>query len=186
MIPNSFNALRVLIVLALLGSLFLRPVFAEFDEDEGKDRDVKRWQEKLVELPAAPLQENLLPFYVSAATDNDFFVDGTSLTVGSDGVVRYVLVVQTAGGARNVSFEGLRCETRERRVYAFGRLDGTWSRSRNETWQRIRDVPANRHHAALYIDYFCPGGAIVLGADEALDALRRGGHPDNIVGGHAR
>lgn len=173
---NSFNALSLPVAFALLGFLFIQPTFAEVDEDE--DRDTKRWQERAVTLPAAPLPENLLPFYVSAATDNEFFVDGASLTVGSDGVVRYVLVIQTSGGARNVSFEGLRCETRERRVYALGRLDGAWSKSRNESWQRIRDVPANRHHAALFHDYFCPGGAIVLSVDEARDALRRGGHPE--------
>ena len=174
---NGFIALRLLVAIALLGCLFVRPALA--DVDEGEDKDTRRWQERVVDLPAEPLPENLLPFYVSAATDNEFFVDGTSLTVGPDGVVRYVLVVQAAGGARNVSFEGLRCETRERRVYAFGRLDGTWSKSRNENWQRIRDVPANRHHAALFYDYFCPGGAIVAGADEARDALRRGGHPES-------
>jgi len=174
---NGFNALRILTAFVMLGFLFAQPVLAEADEDE--DRGAGRWQEKAVDLPAAPLPENLLPFYVSAATDNEFFVDATSLTVGPDGVVRYVLVVQASGGARNVSFEGLRCETRERRVYAFGRLDGAWSKSRNEGWQRIRDVPANRHHAALFYDYFCPGGIIVADADEARDALRRGGHPES-------
>ena len=172
---NVFFALR-LVAIALLGFFRLPPALAEVGEDE--DRDTKRWQEKAVALPAAPLPENLLPFYVSAATDNEFYVDGVSLTVGSDGVVRYTLVVQAAGGAKNISFEGLRCETRERRIYAIGRLDGTLSKSQNEGWQRVRDVPANRHHAALFYDYFCPGGAIVADADEARDALRRGGHPE--------
>lgn len=174
---SSLNILRYLFALVLLGFVLVPPAFAEDDEDEGSD--VKRWQEKAVELPGVPLPENLLTFYVSAATDNQFFVDGSSLTVGADGVVRYVLVVQSGAGARNVTYEGLRCETRERRIYASGRLDGTWSKSRNDAWQRIRDVPANRHHAALYLDYFCPGATIARSADEARDALRRGGHPDN-------
>jgi len=174
---NSFNALSLLVAFILLGFLLVRPVLAEVDEDE--DRDTRKWQERVVDFPAAPLPENLQSFYVSAATDNEFFVDATSLTVGPDGVVRYVLVIQSAGGVRNVSFEGLRCETRERRVYAFGRPDGTWSKSRNVSWQRVRDVPANRHHAVLFYDYFCPGGAIVSGADEGRDALTRGGHPES-------
>ena len=159
----------------LFGAVFLRPGFAAIDEDE--DREVKSWQELAVELPAAPQSGNLLPFYVSAATSNRFYIDGATLSVGSDGVVRYVLVILSAEGGRNVTFEGMRCDTRERRVYASGRPDGSWSKSRNEDWQRIRDVPANRQYTALYYDYFCPLGTIVRSVDEARDALRRGGHP---------
>ena len=167
-----------LILFLVLGVVLVRPVFAAADqEDDEVERDAKNWREAAVEMPAAPKPANLLPFYVSASTENRFFVDGASVVLGADGVVRYVLVVEAVGGARNVSFEGMRCETRERRVYASGRADGSWSRSRNEDWQRIRDVPANRQHTALYYDYFCPGGSIVRSADEALDALRQGGHP---------
>lgn len=160
---------------AILAALTWRPAVADFEEDFND----KKWQEVVVQLPAAPQQENLLPIYVSAATDNEFFVDGSTLTVTADGVVRYVLVVQTSGGARNVSFEGLRCETRERRIYASGRPDGSWSKSRNNEWRRIRDVAANRYHAALFGDYFCPEGVIVRNVEEARDALRRGRHPES-------
>jgi CNP1-like family len=143
--------------------------------------EVRKWQEAAVEFPAFPRQEDLLTFYVSAATDNRFFVDGSTLSVGGDGVVRYVLVVEAAGGARNVTFEGLRCQTKERRLYASGRVDGTWSRSRNDEWKRLQSLAANRHHAALYFDYFCPEGNIVGSVDEARDALRRGGKADRIM-----
>lgn len=173
--PSYFP--RVLFASALLAGLVMHADAAPPDEDE--DGLAKTWQEIALEMPPPPQAGNLLPFYVSASTENRFFVDGSTLTVGADGVVRFVLVVQAAGGARNVSYEGMRCETRERRVYASGRPDGAWSRSRNEAWQRIRDVPSNRYHATLYFDYFCPGGNIVRDADEARDALRRGGHPAN-------
>lgn len=148
--------------------------WAEFEEDY----ENKRWQELEIQLPAAPRQENLLPFYVSAASSNRFFIDGSTLGVGSDGVVRYVLVVLSAEGGRNVTFEGMRCETRERRIYASGRLDGTWSKARKNEWVRVQEAYANRHHAALFLDYFCPVGVIVRNADEARAALVRGGHRD--------
>jgi len=143
-------------------------------EDE---EETKPWQEIKVQLPAAPRPDVLLPFYVSASTENRFFVDSSSLNVGEDGVVRFVLVVVGSEGARNVTFEGMRCEAKERRMYASGRVDGSWSRSRNNDWVRIRDAVANRHYATLYLDYFCPGGVIVRNAQEAVEALRRGGHP---------
>lgn len=159
--------------------VFALPFFAGFpvahgangaDEEEG----VGKWRESAVEFPAPPLNENLLQFYVSAATDNRFFIDGSTLAVGSDGVVRYVVVIETSGGARNVTFEGLRCATRERRLYASGRADGSWSRSRNDQWSKIQTSAANRYHAALYLDYFCPDDIIVRSAEVARDALRRG------------
>lgn len=160
----------------LLTSLLVSAaVFADFEEDY----ENKQWQEIEVQLPAAPKQETLLPFYVSAATDNRFFVDGATLSVGGDGVVRYVLLVLTPQGARNVTYEGMRCETRERRIYASGRQDGSWSKARKNEWVRILDAWANRQHAALYLEYFCPIGTIVKDAAEARDALIKGVHPDN-------
>lgn len=155
---------------ALVGVAY--PAWADFEEDY----ESKKWQEMEVQLPAAPRQENLLPFYVSAATSNRFFVDGSTLTVGADGVVRYVLVVLSAEGGRNVTYEGMRCEARERRIYASGRLDGTWSKARKNEWVRVQDAYANRYHAALFLDYFCPGGVIVRSSEEARTALINGGH----------
>lgn len=160
----------------LLVTLFVSAhVFADFEEDY----ESKQWQEIEVQLPEAPRQENLLPFYVSAATENRFFVDGSTLSVGKDGVVRYVLLVLAPEGGRNVTFEGMRCETHERRIYASGRRDGSWSKARKNEWVRIQDAYANRHHAALFLEYFCPIGNIVQDAAEARNALKQGGHPDN-------
>ncbi|UCV18383.1 CNP1-like family protein [Ferribacterium limneticum] len=161
--------------LLLAATLVSATAFADFEEDY----ESKQWQEIEVQLPAAPKQETLLPFYVSAATENRFFIDGATLTVGSDGVVRYVLLVLTPQGARNVTYEGMRCETRERRIYASGRLDGSWSKARKNEWVRIQDAYANRQHAALFLEYFCPVGNIVQDAAEARNALIKGVHPDN-------
>lgn len=142
------------------------------------DDDDKQWLEGEVTLPAYPQDADLLEFYVSAATANRFFVDGKSLSIGSDGVVRFSLVVLTSGGATNVSYEGLRCESREVKLYATGRADRTWSASQLAVWKRIENKSVNRHHAALSRDYFCPRGPRILSADEGRNALRRGKHPD--------
>ena len=162
---------------ALLLVVFLLQGRAQADSEE--DYETKQWQEIDVPLPVGPAEERLQSFYVSMVTDNKFFIDLATLSVGSDGVVRYVLVIVTPSGARNITFEGMRCETRENRIYASGRRDGTWSKSRNSEWSRIKDVHANRHHAVLFLEYFCPVGVIVRDATEAKEALRRGQHPDN-------
>ncbi len=146
--------------------------------DDEESAAAGKWREIEVQFPAAPAPENLLPIYVSASTTNRYLVDRSTLTVGEDGVVRYVLVVMAAEGGRNVSFEGMRCETRERRLYASGRQDGSWSKVRRDEWLRIQDATANRHYAALFLEYFCPGGVIVRNADEARRGLASGGPPD--------
>lgn len=140
------------------------------------DSEPKAWAEQEVVFPSAPRQENLVPVYVSAGTENRFLVDLASVSVGNDGVVRYTLVVDT-GQARNVTYEGMRCETRERRLYASGRLNGSWSKSRNQEWEKIREAAVNRQYATLFLEYFCPWGVIVGSTAEAVGALKSGGHP---------
>jgi len=71
-------------------------------------------------LPAYPRREALIPFFVSATTESDFLVDGASLSVADDGVVRYTLVARSRQGAESVSFEGIRCSSGEYRLYATG------------------------------------------------------------------
>lgn len=166
-----------LLVGALLAAVLLPGVAAEPEEDYVRPN----WAEGEFVLPAAPKPASLVPFYVSASTENRFFVDAQSLTVGSDGVVRYVLVVLASQGARNVTFEGMRCETRERRVYATGRLDGSWSPARNKEWVKVSEATTNRQHAALFQDYFCPDGVIVRNAAEAKAALLKNGRFDPLL-----
>jgi len=79
-----------------------------------------------------------------------FSVDRNSIAVGSDDVVRYTLVSTSRGGARNVSFEGLRCEPRQKKLYAFGRPDGGWSRSRNNRWLAQPLGERDSHHAIIF------------------------------------
>lgn len=159
-------------LLCLLLVFLSLSVFA--DDDEGEV--AKQWQEGDFLFPGAPRQESLREFYVGAATGNRFFIDVSSLSVGRDDVVRYTLVVLSPEGARNVSFEGMRCGTKERKIYASGRSDGAWSKARLSQWSKIQEVYGNRHHAALFLEYFCPGGVIVSSAEQASEALRNGAH----------
>lgn len=144
------------------------------------DPDAPKWTEDEAVLPEFPKTENLLPFYVSEMTAHRFMIDASTLQVGKDGVVRYVLVVQTSGGATNISFEGIRCDAREFRLYASGHREGRWTKARLSEWRPIENKPVNRHHAALSRDLFCPNGVAIYTADEGRDALRRGKHPQAL------
>lgn len=167
---------RLLLGLACLCAL--HAVSAEVRFRDLDDPDAPKWAEDEVVLPAFPQEGNLLPFYVGEMTSHRFFIDGPSLSVGKDGVVRYVLVVRTGGGATNVSFEGIHCERREFKIFASGRSDGTWANVRKGEWRRIENKPVNRYHVALWRDFLCPYSGTPIGTpDEGRNALRLGKHP---------
>lgn len=143
-----------------------------------EDPDAPQWEEEELRLPAFPQETNLREFYVSPTTTHKFFIDAATLSVGKDRVVRYTLVVRTSSGAINVSYEGMRCEAREFKVYATGHRDGSWVVARRSLWRPVENKPTNRYHAALSRDFFCPVGNPILSADEGREALRLGKHPN--------
>ena len=131
------------------------------------------WREAAVATPPYPARENLLEFYVGPTATARFLIDGASLSVGEDGVIRFALVIETPGGATNVSFEGMRCGTRERRIYALGRNDRSWHPVKEVRWIAVRSAGPNSPYAALLRSYFCPDGDRVRDAAEARRALTR-------------
>jgi hypothetical protein len=131
--------------------------------------------EDTVALPAYPAEQRLIEFFVAATSEFHFFVDSSSISVGTDGVVRYTLVARSSAGADNVSFEGMRCTTGEVRLYALGR-DGGWVRRTGE-WRAIQPRSVQRWHNALYREFFCPQREPIASREEGVYALRRGGHP---------
>ena len=144
-----------LIVAAALGAGAAHAQWKLFESDF--DENQKEWKEIEAKIPAYPKDGNLLPFEAGGASPHRFFIDAQSLSIGEDGVVRYTLVVKTAGGATNVTFEGVRCDERQQKLYALGHAGGNWTRARNPQWRRIEYQEVNRHHGVLFADFLCSG-----------------------------
>jgi hypothetical protein len=146
------------------------------DWDYELDQERKPWQELQLQLPPYPKNENLLAFDVGSNSANRFFIDAPSVSVGEDGIVRYTLVVRAGGGATNVSFEGIRCETNSQRVYAFGHPGNQWSRARNSEWRAIVPRELNGHHYQLAGNFMCLGvrTRAARSQKEILAALKSG------------
>lgn len=145
---------------------------AQTNFEEEFDDPNKPWQEIEIQLPAPPKDADLLSFYVSPTATQNYAIDPKSLTVGTDGVVRYTMVAVSQGGARNVSYEGIRCVSFEKKLYALGQPDGKWTRSRRDQWEPIVRGNANRQHAALALDYFCQGRSIAGKGEEMIKRIR--------------
>lgn len=130
------------------------------------------WKEGEYEMPAPLRDPALREIETDSISRNRFLVDENTLTVGDDGVVRYVMVARAGGDAENSTFEGIRCETREWRIYALGRPSGQWANARDASWKPIVDNAYNRPRAVLASEYFCDGPVPPRNRDEVLRRLR--------------
>ncbi|MFP5410121.1 MAG: CNP1-like family protein [Gammaproteobacteria bacterium] len=161
---------KLLLLLMTLPAAALAQVqWGQFDFEYEAD---KPWVEIAAKLPAYPKSENLIEFNVSSATRNRHFVDANSISVDRDDVVRYTVVIEAAGGAKNIAFEGMRCKTGEYRIYAYGHADGTWSKARQSAWQGIKMRSLLSYHKALFEDHLCPDGTTVRNAQDAVRSFR--------------
>lgn len=138
------------------------------------------WQEETnITLPPLPEEKNLIPFVSSATETHQFFIDSASLSVDKDRVVRYVLVSRSPQGAQNIVYEGLRCETKSVKRYAFAIKDMQkkyhWMKNQLIQWEEIEFKAGNNPHLTLYKEYFCPSKTAIFNKEEGLDVLKRGG-----------
>lgn len=110
----------------------------------------------------------MIEFYVSPTTTNRFAIDASSIAVEQSRLVRFALLVTSRSGARNVSYEAMRCDRRERKLLALGRADGSWSMLADSPWRPITAHDSvNRHHLELF-NRLCAGGAAAAQKPQAL------------------
>lgn len=136
--------------------------------------------------PAAPLAEEAVAFPDQPADDDLIAIDTgptarhrnavalSSITFGGDHILRYALVVDTAGGARNVSYEAIDCPRRAWKLYATAQ-GGQWVAARQPAWRAIENTGIGNVRAVLARDFFCAGDVLVRDAESARTSLRRGG-----------
>ena len=158
--------------LVLLALLALYAPLASSANTDDADNDALKAESPVV-LPVPAQKNNLLSFYVSPTTTLEFAIDAKSVSVTEEGIVRFVLIVTSQSGASNISYEGIRCSTGERKLYAVGQTNGSWTTARRDVWETIIDRGINRQHAALAKDYFCETGMVAGKAEVIVDRLRK-------------
>ena len=169
-------ARALLVVVAVLlpsGAFAQRPTYTP-QPAPTREATPLEWVDLDVDPPDYPVPRNLVEFNTSIAQRNHAYVDTGTLTVGDDGVVRYSMVIQASGGVDNVTFEGIRCATREFRIYAVGDRGGRWAKAAGARWHPIEYKEINNQRQFLYRDIFCPTGSVVGSREEAIQALKRG------------
>jgi hypothetical protein len=150
------------LILLAASPLVLAQRIYDIRDEELEDED--KWKELAAKLPAFPKTANAVEVPAGPTTDNRVYIDLDSLGVGQDGVVRYTLIIRAGGGATNITFEGMRCVTQERKTYGFAsrrfgaKADepGQWRPARNAEWLKITRDSSREHYYNLYVDYLCP------------------------------
>lgn len=160
---NLYRAIRASIALLLVAAAF--PAGAQITDWQKPDpfRGVEpeapgELKEDDFQLPDVAIAADWVEFHVGPETRNRYFVARESLTVGKDGVTRFVSRVLTAGGGENIAVEAIRCVTAERRLYANLRIGHGWVPSRDKRWSPV--VTGNRFNAyryALFNGLVCSG-----------------------------
>jgi hypothetical protein len=131
-------------------------------------------EEKLV-LPPVPRESDLVQFYPGPSVGGHrYYIDAANLLVGEDRIIRYAVVIQTSGGATNITYEGIRCQGFEQRLYATGYPGKGWVESRQSNWTPISRGRVNEYQSFLYAEYFCPYGAVPADKLTIVSALRQG------------
>ncbi|MDT7928912.1 CNP1-like family protein [Tepidimonas sp.] len=139
--------------------------------------DVHRdWREADTPPPPPLRTEGLVPFEVSVASQLRFGVDPASVTLGPDGVIRYVIVAQNASGALNAWYEGLRCASAQVKTYAHWNPGppAEWRTNPGAEWRNLGGEFASRPAVALARGGFCDGTTPNGRPADMLRALRHG------------
>lgn len=132
------------------------------------------WAESSVVPPSSFNIDSLQPFDVMQGSSLTYGIDPGSLTVGEDGVVRYVMVARSSSGALNVLYQGIRCASAETKTYARWGDKGGWNTSPEAAWQELSFRGPTRPAMMLARQGVCDGRAVMGHPGKILSTLKTG------------
>nr|WP_145545167.1 CNP1-like family protein [Variovorax boronicumulans] len=120
--------------------------------------DAPEWVEN--EAPPAPAfdMSKLVDVTVDAQGSLRYGIDPSTLQIGKDGVVRYVMVARSNSGAMTAMYEGVRCNTGEYKLYARYNVE-KWTPVDKSEWKSLWESSRIRHPLAFARQGGCDGRA---------------------------
>jgi hypothetical protein len=129
------------------------------------------WREAEAPPPPAFRADGLVPLDIPRSSLR-FGVDPASVSLGNDGIVRYVVVASSPSGAVNALYEGLRCNTAEVKVYARYNPGSGWTIAKDSTWVTLHDGRTASHSLVIARTGACVGHAPNRSAIQIVRDLR--------------
>ena len=115
------------------------------------------WKELDVKPPATFRIHKLVPIEMPRYLSVRMGIDPDTLTVSSDGIVRYVVVALSDSGNVNAAYEGIWCRAGEVKTYARAGNDRVWDAVPNPEWKKLTDSRPSMHALALARQGACEG-----------------------------
>lgn len=137
-------------------------------------QEENQFEEEQVTLPQTVGVDRVIEFPIHAGSELRFGIDPKTVSVGADGVVRYVLVARSAAGAVNVLYQGLRCKTGEFRTYGQWHAASGWSSQAGAKWDAWAFTSAGLPAKTLARDALCEGTLPNTPVEKMLRELRYG------------
>jgi hypothetical protein len=151
-----------LLPFALLLAVAAHAQVAQIDPD---------WREAEAPPPPAFSLAGLIPLEIPGSALR-FGVDPSTVSVGQDRIVRYVVVATSASGVVNALYEGIRCGTGEYKVYARHNPSGGWKVAKDSPWRALQDQPASHHSLLIARTGACMGHSPNRSASQIVRDLR--------------
>lgn len=130
------------------------------------------WQASNLPLPDfASLQPHWLELDTPVTVKQRLFIDDSSLQLADDRSIRYALRQLSSSGIDNISWEGLQCNERTQRSFAFADIVGKrWIDSQRAAW---RNLSGNNPTQQAIAKALCSENSAPLSLDELRSNLRR-------------
>ena len=145
-----------------------------FDFDESL---AEKWKETKVAIPAFPQDADLLSVVLPPTDTLKIYMDRKSISRAADRVARFTLVVESPSGARSVFYEGMRCETRQYKIYAVGTPEKNFVTLKDSAWQTIPRSEINAFRDYLNRQYVCDSHKSARAPDELLRMIQQSTSP---------
>ncbi len=130
------------------------------------------WKDDPSWLPPFPRAQDLIPIRGDAGEfDYNYYIDVNSVSIGADEVLRYTVVIQSSRGAGNVVHEGIRCATREIKIFAYGTKDGRFERMPDPQWAFVYKKGPLGYRTTLVERYVCDENGWAVDSDTVLERL---------------
>lgn len=144
---------------------------------EDKEVIEKKWTEETVTIPPFPQEKNLIELALPHSRVK-YFIDKQSIQVGKqDQVARYTVIIQSPSGSRNIFFEGIRCDVKLYRTYAFAVNVNSFQPMNNSKWKLITGNGVYRYRLSLFDYVVCHESTVRYKPREIIQTLK---HPPDL------